>query len=248
MGTFGVVGTASLRQTYAAGDDKSGPAVRAAANRPGCRHLILIEIKVSPAVKPHAALMNELILFTLGALALLATPGPTNTLLATSGAVRGFRPSLPLLLGEASGYLAAILVLRTIAAPVMADQTRVAQILSGLVCAYLLFLSWKLWRRSAAPLQSEAAVSLGSVFVTTLLNPKALVFAYLLLPAGQIGDLTAWLIALLAMIALCGSGWIAIGAAILNRSQRRADIGYRAGAIALFILAMALGTRASGMA
>jgi threonine/homoserine/homoserine lactone efflux protein len=86
------------------------------------------------------------------------------------------------------------------------------------------------------------------VFVTTLLNPKALVFAYLLLPAGQIGDLTAWLIALLAMIALCGSGWIAIGAAILNRSQQRADIGYRAGAIALFILAMALGTRASGMA
>jgi threonine/homoserine/homoserine lactone efflux protein len=192
--------------------------------------------------------MNDLLLFALGTLALLATPGPTNTLLATSGAIRGIRPSLPLLLGEAAGYLTAILVLRTVAAPVMADQTQLPQILSGLVCAYLLFLSWKLWRSSAVPARPDAAISLGSVFLTTLLNPKALVFAYLLLPAGRIVDMTAWLIALLALIALCGSAWIAIGAAVLHRSRRRAVIGYRTGAVALFVLAMVLGTRASGMA
>lgn len=248
MGTFRVVGTAILRQTHVAGDDKGGQAAPAAANRPARPIPFLIEIKVAPAVKRHAAKMNDLLLFALGTVALLATPGPTNTLLATSGAVRGVRPSLPLLMGEAAGYLAAILLLRTVAAPVMAAQTQVAQILSGVVCAYLLFLSWKLWRTSAVPVQPEAAISLSSVFLTTLLNPKAFVFAYLLLPAGRIVDLTEWLIALLALIALCGSAWIAIGATVMHRSRHRANVGYRAGAIALFVLAMVLGSRASGMA
>jgi hypothetical protein len=54
MGTFWVVGTANLRQTHVAGDDKGGQAVPAAANRPARSFPFLIEIKVVPAVKPHA--------------------------------------------------------------------------------------------------------------------------------------------------------------------------------------------------
>ena len=192
--------------------------------------------------------MDDYTLFALGSVALLATPGPTNTLLAASGAARGIRPSLSLLAGEAAGYLLGIVVLRTLAAPLMDAQGPLAQILSGLVCGYLLFLSWKLWQDSAVPLQPRAPIGIGSVFLTTVLNPKAIVFAYLLLPKGNIGDLVPWLTALLALIALCGSGWIAIGAIVVTRTGQRPEMGYRAGAIALFVLAMMLGTRASGMA
>ena len=49
--------------------------------------------------------MTDKFSFIIVALALLATPGPTNTLLATSGAASGFRKSLVLLLGEFLGYM-----------------------------------------------------------------------------------------------------------------------------------------------
>jgi threonine/homoserine/homoserine lactone efflux protein len=43
--------------------------------------------------------MDTLLPFILAVLALLATPGPTNTLMAAAGAQRGLVRSLPLLAG-----------------------------------------------------------------------------------------------------------------------------------------------------
>ena len=83
--------------------------------------------------------MTDVLIFVLGALALLATPGPTNTLLATSGATRGMRPSLPLLRGETAGHLSAILILRLLVGPVVAREPLIGSILSGWVCLYELF-------------------------------------------------------------------------------------------------------------
>ena len=56
--------------------------------------------------------MNEPLLFLAAVLTLLGTPGPTNTLLATSGAVAGLRRSLALLVAELAGYLLAIATIR----------------------------------------------------------------------------------------------------------------------------------------
>ncbi len=195
--------------------------------------------------------MNDILTFTLGAIALLATPGPTNTLLATSGATRGVKGSLPLLLGEAAGYVLAIIILRAAVGPLVAAEPVFGQILTGLVCGYLVYLSLSLWRKSALPLDTAAPVTLANVFVTTLLNPKAIVFAFTVLPhTGSIDPVTLapWVAALVALIALAGGSWIILGAAVFNGSGHSPRLGYQAGAVALLVLAMLLGTRAAGIA
>lgn len=67
--------------------------------------------------------MNFLTFFTATCF-LLAMPGPTNTLLATSGAGIGIARSLHLLAAELCGYLAAITLLRLALGPVVSDRLR----------------------------------------------------------------------------------------------------------------------------
>jgi threonine/homoserine/homoserine lactone efflux protein len=55
--------------------------------------------------------MTDPLLFGPAALAILAPPGPTNTLLATGATSAGFWPALPLVPTEAAGYLIAISVI-----------------------------------------------------------------------------------------------------------------------------------------
>ena len=62
--------------------------------------------------------MTEPLAFILAVLGLLATPGPTNTLLAASGAAVGLRRSLHLIPAEVSGYLCSILALALVLGPV----------------------------------------------------------------------------------------------------------------------------------
>jgi hypothetical protein len=56
-------------------------------------------------------------------------------------------------------------------------------------------------------------------------------------------DIAPWLGVLLAFIALCGTGWIVMGAAVTPQSGQWPELGYLTGSIELFVLAMVLGTR-----
>ena len=195
--------------------------------------------------------MTGIITFALGALALLATPGPTNTLLATAGATRGIKASLPLLAGEAAVYIAAILVLRALIGPVVATEPLYGHILTAVVCLYLLHLALSLWRQSDRPPEAIRPVMVANVFLTTLLNPKAIIFAFALMPPppdAPLPDLAPWLGALTVMIAIVGLGWICLGAAIRHAAGKGGpQIGYRLGAVALAALATLLGTTAAGI-
>ena len=171
---------------------------------------------------------------------LLALPGPTNTLLATSAAGVGMSRSLHLLGAELCGYLGAIAVLRTVLGPTMADVPIVGLILRAAVTIYILCLAGVLWRRRSHELRDGPPVTFGQVLLTTLVNPKALVFAFLLLPlpAGPF-ELVPWLAVLAGQIVTAGAAWLALGAT-LGRGVRRLghpDLITRLGGIALVAVA-----------
>lgn len=151
--------------------------------------------------------MDSPLLFALAALALLATPGPTNTLLAASGAALGVRRSLPLIPAELAGYATAIGLLILLARPLVDAQ---AELDIAIRLGAGLWLAWSalhLWRDARTALAPRPAGA-GRLFLTTLLNPKALVFAFAIFPAEGLGTAMA-LFALLC--AGAGTGWVLLG-------------------------------------
>ncbi len=98
--------------------------------------------------------MTDPIAFLLACAAVLFVPGPTNTLLATSGAAGGFRRSALLPLAELSGYPIAIWVLALLVAPLV-HASPVLSIVLRLTCgAYLVWSAIHLWREGASALTS----------------------------------------------------------------------------------------------
>ncbi len=119
---------------------------------------------------------------------ILLTPGPTNTLLASSGIQVGVRKSLRLIPAESIGYLVSISIWGLIIGTV-SNQFPILPIFLKLVSAlYIIFLAIKLWKTA----DIEASYHLPTIrarelFCATLLNPKALLFASAIFPSS------AWL-------------------------------------------------------
>ncbi|MCP3464589.1 MULTISPECIES: LysE family translocator [unclassified Bradyrhizobium] len=193
----------------------------------------------------------DVVPFVAAAASLLAIPGPTNTLLATSGASVGWSRSLHLLAAELAGYLLAILILRALLAPLMIAVPMVGTALRVVVALYLVHLAVLLWRHGASDFGSHAPVTFQRVLITTLLNPKAIIFASALLPF-EVGacDLMPRLALLAAQIATIGSAWIALGVSLgcgFDGIGRPALV-YKLSAIAQVILAGMIGTHSLGIA
>ncbi|MGK7871489.1 LysE family translocator [Falsiroseomonas sp. E2-1-a20] len=166
--------------------------------------------------------MEDPVLFVLAVLAVLGTPGPTNTLLATAGATAGLRHSLPLIAAEAGGYTVSILTLGLMLGPAMAAAPLLAGVLRAAVGVYLLSLAFRLWRCGGAALTTGAVVTPRQVFITTLLNPKAIVFALGVVPfaAGR-GVWPPYMLGFLLLLVAVGVFWIAAGAMLGGAASRR---------------------------
>ncbi len=191
---------------------------------------------------------SDLTTFMTGALALLAAPGPTNTLIATSAAAVGWVRSLPLLAAELAGYAIAIAVLICAVGDVVAKSPAFGAALSALVCTYLLYLAAKLWRQGGVELSAGVPASVTDVLLTTVVNPKGIVLAFSLLPSPfpvETEAVLTWGGALALAIAASGALWLAIGAA-LKRSlpgSLGSCLVCRGGAVALTLLAGGIGGR-----
>jgi threonine/homoserine/homoserine lactone efflux protein len=187
--------------------------------------------------------VTEPIAFALAVLALLATPGPTNTLLATSGAAAGFQRSLHLIAAEFTGYFTSIAALALVIAPLV-RESHALDIALRIACgAYLLYAAWRLWQEGAAVISSGEPVKFRRVLVATLLNPKAIVFTFVIVPHlsdHRFAEALPYLGALGALIAVVGGAWIGVGAAVRAGVFAGGDRGYarRAGALVLCVFAV----------
>ncbi len=178
---------------------------------------------------------------------LLITPGPTNTLLAIAGASGGFRRSLPLILAENLGYLVTLIPLVAFAGPLLADHPVAATLLKLCSAAWVTMLAMKLWVTPLGAVEMERGViSFRQVFITTMLNPKALIFGIVLLPNGGLLETAPRLFAFAAIVAVVASFWLSAGASLLRLASRRFPCLFCRVA-ASFLLAFAVGLAGSSL-
>lgn len=114
---------------------------------------------------------------------ILLTPGPTNTLLASSGIQVGMRKSIQLIPAEAFGYLIAITFWGILIGKIAVYLPVLPQILKLFSAAYILYLAIKLWRTAEVTENlNQVSIRARELFLATLLNPKALLFASAIFP------------------------------------------------------------------
>jgi threonine/homoserine/homoserine lactone efflux protein len=189
--------------------------------------------------------MTDVAAFLFACVTVLFVPGPTNTLLATSGATGGFRRSLTLPLAELAGYTISIWTLALVVAPLVNGSPIVSVVLRLACGAYLIWSAVHLWREGSNALTSGEPVSFRRVFVTTLLNPKAVLFALVIIPylgERKFAAAAPYLIAHAALVVAASLSWIGFGALVGAGARTRIDAGVirKTGASVLGVLGVLL--------
>jgi threonine/homoserine/homoserine lactone efflux protein len=143
-------------------------------------------------------------------LALLLAPGPTNTLMGIAGARGGLGASAKLLPAELAGYLTTILPLTWLGAELLARFPSASVTLKVVAAVWVMFLAVRLWRMPADA-QNGGGVTAGRVYLTTVLNPKALIFGLVLLPAPADSQFLPRLAAFCIMVSGVAMLWGSFG-------------------------------------
>lgn len=187
--------------------------------------------------------------FIFAILALLLTPGPTNTLLTVGAATRGLRASLPLLLGELAGYLAVVVPLATIAAPLLEGRPALAIALRFAAACWVLFLAIRLWRASSVNLVEDgsSSVTIGQVFLTTVLNPKAPIIGLVIMPHGPVAQIAPALGLFSLLVLGAGTSFLVLGALVGRTPALSPRLVYRVAAFFLAVFSIGLAGTASGL-
>lgn len=175
---------------------------------------------------------------------LLLTPGPTNTLIALAGAERGWRRALPLVGAEIAGYFTTVLPLVVVGHALLSAAPVLRTVITLVAALWVLGLGLRMWRLPAASAGART-VTARTVYVTTVLNPKALIFGLVLLPAPAPAGLGLHLGIFAAAIVAVAALWAALGAALNARGTGGLPPALRRAA-ALWLVAVAVWLAARG--
>jgi threonine/homoserine/homoserine lactone efflux protein len=188
--------------------------------------------------------VDNLIAFAVSAAALLIVPGPTNSLIAASGGTSGLRRTILLLPAELCGYIIAI-ICWGLGLAAMARIVPATVIIAKLAASAILIASArKLWVFGSQD-REHRQIGLLDVFLVTMSNPKALIFALSVVPHLQDGNVISalpYLASLSVLILAIGAGWSALGAGLGHAFKASVSIATfaRAGAVILFGFALGL--------
>ena len=119
--------------------------------------------------------------------------------------------SLALLAGELGGYFIAITLWIELVGAAAAGQPLVPVIAKIIAAAFLLWSAWKLWANAGHADLAQRGISLGRVFATTLVNPKALVFAFAIFPHLGFVERLPYLGVFAALVIGTAIGWMTLG-------------------------------------
>lgn len=140
----------------------------------------------------------------------LVVPGPTNTLLATAGAAAPGRAPLVLALAELAGYLVAVGFLALVGDALATAVPAVVPAIRLAVVAYLVGLGVCLWRCDTRQ-AGAGPITSARIFLATVCNPKAAIFAFVLLPAGDATGRALWFAGFALVVLAAGASWILLG-------------------------------------
>lgn len=157
--------------------------------------------------------LAELTIFAASVALLLFMPGPTNALMMTSGALTGVHRSMPLISFEIAGYLLAILPLLALNELAGGFRQELSLLLKSLAALVTIATAARLWLKARPDTSVKASPTSLEIFLQTLFNPKALIFAFAIIPpvAGP-ASLMAKITTFTALVCLAASFWIVVGA------------------------------------
>jgi threonine/homoserine/homoserine lactone efflux protein len=159
-----------------------------------------------------------ILIFLISTAMLLLTPGPTNTLLAAAGLGHGSREALPLIAFAVTGYIIAISGWGIFLASVEKYYPWLNVLVRVICSGYLLYIAVRVWRSAERPpMSGSKTIGPATVFVTTILNPKGLLFASTIFPPQAFDSMQFYLLAtalFACMVVPIGILWVVIGAAV----------------------------------
>jgi threonine/homoserine/homoserine lactone efflux protein len=187
--------------------------------------------------------------FALSVALILAVPGPTNALLSASGGTKDLRHAAALIAAEVVAYLTAIAVLRVAGGWAIALLPGLGPLLQASVAAYLLVLAWQLWKSGTVAAAAESPVGPREIFLVTLMNPKALLFAYGIFPATLDGMVAAQhALVFVLTTATVATAWILIGMTLRRGLLSRGAAHLVPRIAAVVILVFATGAAGAALA
>ena len=167
-------------------------------------------------------------LFLFEVLGVLALPGPTNSLLFVSGVTRGFQASLNLVLAELGAYLLSLSALVFVLVPASQSHSVISHLLHLLCSTYLVYVAYWLWRSGERGVRASHPITFPRVFLTTLVNPKNLIFAFGVFPVpsapfeGMIPYFASFSV-ICAGVACC---WIAAGMVLHSTGAHKLHLNW----------------------
>lgn len=183
----------------------------------------------------------------------LIIPGPTNTLLLCSGFKHGFIKSTKLILAEWLGYLISVTGWGLLFTYLSQHGILILSFIKLCSAFYVIYLAIKVWKFSLH--QISGHITTATVFTTTLLNPKAFVFADSIIPPSAFlyqSDYVHAMLCLFAALLPISFIWTYSGALIKttshsNHGKIKPTLFYRGASFVISLFAISMFYKSASM-